>query len=360
MSHEDLDHGSAIYLALTGHYHRKRSGNPPPSPEDYPCQGAILHQVRPTRKFAQTAVHVNGPVVAPQEPAPGQFPGFLGQKHAPFTLGDVSTGEIAVPGLGPQVDLPALRLDERRRLLTQIENALRAQERSAEHLRTSVLYEQAFDMLARPTTRLAFDLRQEPDDLRRRYGLNRTGQGCLLARRLVEAGCPMVTVFLNHNVRGQDAAASDIDEWGWDTHNDIFDGLKNYLLPRFDQAFTAFILDMEARGLLAETLVICMGEFGRAPLVALEKRFAGASPGRKHWASVYSALFAGAGVVQGQTVGSSDSRGAFPASQSYAPWDVTATMFSALGINPSGHYTDATGRPFKISEGRPMRELWES
>jgi hypothetical protein len=358
MSHEDLDHGSAIYLSLTGRYHRKRSGNPPPAPDDLPCQGAILTRLRPSRDFVQTAVHVNGPVVAPREAAPGQFPGFLGQKFAPLTLGDVSSGSIAVPGLEPQLELPTVRLHERQRLLDQIDRSLRGQERLGTLRDSNLLYDQAFAMLERPETRLAFDLGREPDDLRRQYGLNRTGQGCLLARRLVEAGCPLITVFLNHNVRGQDDAGQNIDEWGWDTHNDIFDGLKNWLLPRFDQAFSTFLRDMDERGLLEDTLVVCLGEFGRAPLVALEKRFAGSSPGRKHWGAVYTVLFAGAGVGRGQVVGASDERGAYPATEAFGPWDTMATIFSALGIDPAGHYTDATGRPFQICEGRVIEPLY--
>lgn len=358
MSHEDLDHGSAIYLSLTGRYHRKRSGNPPPAPDDLPCPSAILARVRPSRQFVQTAVHINGPVVAPQEPAPGQFPGFLGLSHAPLTLGDVASGAIAAPGLEPLSDLPTVRMTSRGQLLDQLEATLRQFDRGLSSTEIDPLYDRAFALLARPETRLAFDLRQEPDRLREEYGFNRTGQGCLLARRLVEAGCPLVTVFLNHNVRGQDAASTNIDEWGWDTHNDIFEGLQHWLLPRFDQAFSTLIRDLDQRGLLEETLVVCLGEFGRAPLVALEPRFAGASPGRKHWGAVYSILFAGAGVGRGQVVGASDSRGAYPTTTAYGPWDTLATIFSALGIDPASHYTDPTGRPWQVSDGRVIEPLY--
>jgi hypothetical protein len=358
MSHEDLDHGSAVYLSLTGRYHRKRSGNPPPSPDDLPCAASILTRVRPSREFVQTAVHVNGPVVAPMEPAAGQFPGFLGPKYAPLTLGDVASGALAVPGLEPQVELPQVRLRARGALLEQIEAAVRDVEAWTGAPDAGLLYEQAFAMLERPQTRLAFDLNQEPATLREAYGRNRTGQSCLLARRLVEAGCPLVTVFLNHNVRGQDLAPADPDEWGWDTHNDIFDGLRDWLLPRFDQAFSTFIRDLDSRGLLEETLVVCVGEFGRAPLVALEPRFAGASPGRKHWGAVYSALFAGAGVGRGRIVGASDTQGGYPASEPFGPWDTLATIFSALGIDPAGHYLDAEGRPYQICDGRVIAPLY--
>ncbi|MCA9056426.1 MAG: DUF1501 domain-containing protein, partial [Planctomycetaceae bacterium] len=247
MSHEDLDHGSAIYLSLTGRYHRKRSGNPPPAADDLPCFGSILGRVRPSRDFVQTAVHVNGPIVAPTDPAPGQFPGFLGQKFAPLTLGDVSAGALAVPGLEPLAGLPEVRLRERGRLRDAIDLALQSEATQRRLRDADVLYAQAFEMLERPQTREAFDLSQEPESLREAYGRNRTGQSCLLARPLVEAGCPLTTVFLNHNVRGQDAAGDQIDEWGWDTHNDIFEGLQHWLLPRFDRAFSTFIRDLDDR-----------------------------------------------------------------------------------------------------------------
>lgn len=361
MSHESLDHGSAIYLSMTGRYHQQISGNPPAQPEDYPCQGAILSRLQPTREFVQTAVHLNGPLMAPRTPSAGQYPGFLGESHAPFVVGDVTSTQVAVPGLQLQEQLPTLRIHARRQLLTQIDAAHTAYSKLVEQRGPAIsdsYYDQAYALLDRPATRDAFDLSQESPALREQYGWNRTGQSCLLARRLVEAGCPYVNVFLNHNIRGQDVASEQIDEWGWDTHNDIYDGLQNYLLPRFDRAFSTFMLDMEARGLLDETLVICMGEFGRAPLVALESRFAGATPGRKHWGACYSILFAGAGVMRGQTVGESDRDAAYPASQSFGPWDTMATIFHALGIDPASHYTSPTGQPFRITEGAPISELY--
>jgi hypothetical protein len=323
-----------------------------------PCFTSVLSRVRPSRKFVQTAVHVNGPVVAPQDPAPGQFPGFLGQQFASLTLGDVAAETVAVPGLEPQLELDAPRLSDRGRLLESLDAVVRGESSQRLWVDSTLQYQQAFEMLARPATRQAFDLSAERTVLRDTYGRNRTGQSCLLARRLVEAGCPLVTVFLNHNVRGQDAAADNSDEWGWDTHNDIFAGLRHWLLPRFDRAFSTFIRDLDDRGLLAETLVVCLGEFGRAPLVALEPRFAGASPGRKHWAGVYSILFAGAGVQRGAVVGASDSQGAYPTTEPFGPWDTLATIFSALGVDPQGEYTDATGRPYRITDGRQIEPLY--
>lgn len=358
MAHEDLDHGSAFYLAMTGRYHRRKSGNPLPSPEDQPCFGSVLQRVRPATRFSQTAIHLNGPAEVPNIVAPGQFGGLLGRGYDPMTLGDVSKGNIAVPSLLPHADLPPIRLQARQSLLQSVEAGQRLLEDQKTMLEKHALYQQAFEMLARPEARNAFDLSQEPDSLRDRYGRNRSGQACLLARRLVEAGVPLVTVIWSHNNRGQDKEPDNTDTYGWDTHNDIFYGLKNHLLPRFDQGYSALIEDLDQRGMLEDTLVICMGEFGRAPLVALEPRFAGATPGRKHWSWVYSVAFAGAGVQRGAIVGSSDPRGAYPITEAYGPWDIVATIFSSLGIDPHGHYYDPVERPIRICDGQVIRSLY--
>ena len=358
MAHEDLDHGTAFYLSMTGRYHRRRSGNPLPASDDLPCHGAVLQRVRPTSDFAQTAIHLNGPAEVPLIVAPGQFGGFLGKGYDPLTLGDVSSGEIAIPSLLPHADVPAVRLQSRETLLQAVEQNMRLMENQKLGLEKNALYQQAFNMLARRDAREAFDLSREPSALRDRYGRNRSGQACLLARRLVEAGVPLVTVIWSHNNRGQDVDPSNTDLYGWDTHNDIFQGLQHHLLPRFDQGFSALIEDLDQRGMLQETLVVCMGEFGRAPLVALERNFTGATPGRKHWSWVYSIAMAGAGIQKGAVVGESDSRGAYPRTEPYGPWDVMATMFSALGIDPHQHYFDPVNRPIQICDGRVMSAVY--
>ncbi|MCP4513443.1 MAG: DUF1501 domain-containing protein, partial [Fuerstiella sp.] len=356
--HEDLDHGTAFYLSLTGRYHRRRSGNPLPTAEDHPCHGAVLQRVRPSTAFVQTAVHLNGPAEVPNIVGPGQFGGFLGKAYDPLTLGDVTAQEAAIPSLLPLNDVPPSRLESRQSLLTSIESSMTRLNCDITASNKSVLYRQAFKMLSKQQTRTAFDLSAEHDALRDRYGRNRSGQACLLARRLVEAGIPLVTVIWNHNNRGQDKSPTNTDTYGWDNHNDIFTGLKDHLLPRFDQSFSTLIEDLDDRGMLDETLVVCMGEFGRAPLVKLEPNFAGASPGRKHWPSVYSIVFAGAGVSRGTVVGASDEIGGFPASEHFGPWDTTATIFSALGIDPHHEYTDQVNRPYRISDGKVIDAIY--
>lgn len=358
MSHEDLDHGSAAYLCLTGAYHAKRSANPPPSPNDVPTYGAILRRVRAKSRFVSDAVHLNGPALVPTNLSPGQDGGFLGRAYEPLLVGDPSDAAGTLADIVPHPGLPPVRMNDRLSLKQTLDRYAQRLESAPPAADLTRLYAQALDMLSSRQAREAFNLDAEPTHIRDRYGRHRSGQSLLLARRLVEAGVPYINVIWNQTNRGQDNAPDDPDVYGWDTHNDIFEALKNHLLPRFDESFSAFIEDLDARGLLTETLVVCMGEFGRAPRVALEPRFAGATPGRKHWASVYSLVLAGAGVQRGAVVGASDRLGGEPVTERFGPWDVAATMFHALGIDPRGHYTDTLGRPFAIATGHPIKELY--
>jgi hypothetical protein len=358
MSHEDLDHGTATYLALTGRYHRIRSGNPLPHPSDYPTYGAVLKRLRVTNRFAYEAVHLNAPAYVPFLISPGQDGGFLGREYEPLVVGDPRESDAVLPGLTPQAGLPPVRLQKRKTLKETLDGYRDRLSEDPKLADMSHLYRQALTMLSSSRYRDAFDLEEEPAALRERYGRHRSGQACLLARRLVEAGVPFVNVIWNHSNRGQDRDPADTDVYGWDTHNDIFDALKIHLLPRFDESFATLLEDLDERGLLEDTLVVCMGEFGRAPRVALEPNFAGNLPGRKHWASVYSIVMAGAGVRRGAVLGASDRLGAEPITERYGPWDVAATMFSALGIDHASHYTDVLDRPIAATVGQPMEAIY--
>jgi hypothetical protein len=265
---------------------------------------------------------------------------------------------VAVQGLNPAPEVTSERLEDRRALLAAIDAQCAKMRSNRAALDLDVQYRRAYEVLSSSQCREAFNLDKESASSRDAYGRNRTGQSCLLARRLVEAGVPLITVMLNHSIRGQDMDPESSERYGWDTHNDIFEALKRHLLPRFDQAVAALLEDLDRRGLLDQTLVVCMGEFGRAPKVALEKGFAGSSPGRKHWASVYSIMLAGAGVRRGSVVGASDRLAALPKTTPYGPWDVAATVFSALGIDPAGHYHDLANRPYQIAQGTPIAELY--
>jgi hypothetical protein len=352
MTHDDLDHGSAVYLALTGQFHARKSGNPPVSPKDLPTLGSVLHRIRPSRDLPQSAAYLNGPVLVPDVIGPGQNGGFLGRKYDPFTVRDVTKLGDSIGPMVDQESLSAIRLKDRVDLVQQLDQ-LRAkfETQGQEH-------SQALALLETKKYRDAFRLEMESEATHQAYGQDRAGQACLLARRLVEAGMPLVLSFFNHTIRGQDTHPETTDEYGWDTHNDVFYSLKTHLLPRFDRTFPVLMEDLKQRGLLDSTLVICMGEFGRAQLVAVEKNFAGSSPGRKHWAMCYSIAMAGAGIQGAKTIGSSDRRGAYPSEQPITPGDLFATIYHALGIDPRSHYEDFVNRGYPIATGQVIKGLW--
>jgi hypothetical protein len=297
---------------------------------------------------------VNGPLLIPKDIGPGQNGGLLGRAFEPVLVRDVTDPAGAFGDLEPFPELTTQRLRDREGLLQSLDNAV--QSVGADQ---PTLNKQAFGLLASVQGRRAFDLESEPERIRDRYGRYRAGQACLLARRLVEVGVPFVTVFFNHSIRGQDTSPDITDEYGWDTHNDIFEAMREHLLPRFDYSMSALLEDFEQRGLLESTLIVCMGEFGRAPKVAKEATFVGTTPGRKHWAACYSIIAAGAGLPGGTTFGASDRIAAYPTLDPVTPADIAATMYAALGLDPSGHYQDQNGRIFPLTSGQPLMKLWK-
>ena len=262
LSHDDLDHGSATYLALTGQPHPRKSSNPPALPTDYPTYGAILQRASPSNLLPYTAVHVNGPAFVPEYAAPGQNAGFLGRACEPLLIGDPTDEPIALRGLDPLPEVSASRLADRRaplQALDGFEGAARSE--PCARWSNRIVWRMTCSRRSRCGRRLIYHGNR--CDYASAYGLHRSGRSCLLARWLVEAGVPWITVVWNHTNRGQDKQPEQTDWYGWDTHNDIFDALKIHLLPRFDQSFSALLEDLQQRGLLDSTLVVCMGEFGR-------------------------------------------------------------------------------------------------
>jgi uncharacterized protein (DUF1501 family) len=197
--------------------------------------------------------------------------------------------------------------------------------------------QRAYELLASPASRDAFDLSREPAQVRDAYGPTALGQDCLLARRLVEAGVPLVTVY---SVANRD----------WDTHSNNFESLKKSLLPATDRAVSALLQDLHRRGLLEETLVVWMSDMGRTPRI-------NRAAGRDHWSFCYSVVMAGGGVRGGQVHGSSDRAAAYPASSPVGPADIIATIYHVLGIDHRIQVTDQQGRPFVIGTGQPILAL---
>jgi hypothetical protein len=354
MHHPMTNHNAAAFTALCGRNPLKGDlellGN---DRNDPPCYGAILSATLSERRGLPTFValpHVMYNVVQ----LPGQVAGFLGSAHDPFQVSadpsapDFHLDELELPG-----DLSVDRLDHRALLLRMLEGRLRragattestaAAEQSAPRVDARDVYtEKAFRLLHSPAVQRAFHLGSEDPKLCDRYGRTKLGQSVLLARRLVESGVRFVTVF-DGQYNGQTA--------NWDSHENVFGRLKNDLVPPADQAFAALIDDLSGRGMLEETLVIAMGEFGRTPRI-------NGNAGRDHWPKCYSIVLAGGGVRGGITFGSSDKLGAYPDTDAVTPADLAATLFWRFGLDPVREMIDLTSRPYKLADGQPIKALF--
>jgi hypothetical protein len=341
MSHADFEHGSASYTALTGHPHPLPGTNTPARKEDFPTYGAVVARLKPTERPVPSAA-VLGPVMhqGNRPPMAGQNAGFLGQAFEPFRVDkDPNAQDFAVNELALPSEINAGRFDSRYDLLSRLERRLPAVDRDGEIQGMSDLKRRAFGLLGSGRSRQAFDLNREAPVLRDTYGRHKFGQTLLLARRLVEAEVPLITV---------NWARSNREEW--DTHAKNYPTMKDKLLPPFDQGLAAFISDLDDRGLLDSTMVIALGEFGRTPRINKDA-------GRDHWPDVYSVLVAGGGVKRGAIVGASDQHAAFPMTDPIGPWDLAATMYHLLGVPSKTHLVDRSGRPYSLTPGRVITDL---
>jgi hypothetical protein len=343
VTHRDNDHAIGAYLALTGYSHPKHDIlgiEPPASAQDMPSLGSVVGKLRPADKPVFPYVTLGDLRHFGNNDSMGQNAGCLGKVYDPFTVPFVRpmTGAIDVPGvasLWSAVD--AGQLDGRRQLREQIDRAAPALEATASARNLDDFTRRAYELLASPASRNSFDLAKEPSKVRDLYGPTPFAQNCLLARRLVEAGVPVVTVYSFGNR-------------DWDTHSGNFPALKNTLLPTTDQGVSALLHDLDGRGFLDQTLVVWMGDMGRTPRMNKDA-------GRDHWSFCYSILMAGGGVRGGQVYGSSDRSAAYPSTNPVSPADVAATIYHCLGIDPRAHVSDQQGRPFVVSTGRPIEAV---
>jgi hypothetical protein len=343
MHHPMRNHNSAAVEALCGRTPLK--GDLELLADDansFPCYGSALSYLKPGRPEIPAHValpHVMYNVVT----LPGQTAGFLGAANNPFQVNrdpnerDFHIGELEVPA-----DLSLARLEERHSLLARIDAQIMSAERLARNKAMTVYQEKAFELLRSPAVRHAFDLSQEPAQVRERYGRHTLGQSLLLARRLVEGGVRLINV--NDKVHNGQLA-------NWDSHENNFSRLKDDLLPPADQAFAALVEDLDARGLLESTLVIALAEFGRTPKI-------NKTAGRDHWPDCFSIVLAGGGIRGGTVYGASDKLGAFPATDAMTPGDLAATLFWRFGLDPTTEIRDLTGRPYRLADGEPIRGLF--
>ena len=344
MNHNDAAHLSTAHRFLTGHLApTPNSDAAGPSPRDWPHLGAIVSKLRPTAGAVPALSICRGRSCTPPPPAaghPARTPAGWARHYDPFHVeGDPNDSGYHVEGLGlPDGISPARRLFAAS-LLEQLADTA---ELSGNGPQSWDGYQQnALDSLVSAEARGAFEIDREDPRLRDRYGRHIHGQCLLLARRLIEAGVGLVTV--NWHNDGQ---------FFWDTHGNNFNQLKHRLMPPADQGLAALLEDLDCRGLLDETLVVWVGEFGRTP------RINKANSGREHWPHCYSAVLAGAGVRGGTIYGASDRWAAYPARDPVSPEDLGATILHALGIEPATMVEDALDRPLRINDGTPLVTLF--
>jgi uncharacterized protein (DUF1501 family) len=334
VQHFERDHGVGAYFMLRGYTQPDRSLDRPENQKRAnPTIGAHVARLLGSANGLPPYICVPGLSYLAQ--IEYYTAGWMGRAYDPFVVRsdpNVSTFEVA--GLTPRIEVPPPRLTRRMSLARAIDGQCRLLEASGAVDSMSGNHLRAYQVLSARRTREAFDIGREPARLRDAYGRTRLGQGCLLARRLVEAGVPFVTV----------------DDDGWDHHARVFPALRQRL-PELDRCLSTLLTDLKERGLLETTLVTLLTDFGRTPRI-------NHSQGRDHWPGVFSVLFAGAGTRGGQVIGASDNIGAEPSDSRVTPKDLAATLYHFLGIDPFQDYFSREGRPFKVLDtGQVIEQL---
>ncbi len=343
------NHASAGYYALSGHEPPSDDQRLRDSLDLYPAYGSVVDHLSPSTNGMPTSVaypHVirDGSIV------PAQHASFLGKSHDPLLfLEDPNDANFKLPELSLPDGLSIDRLHRRREMQKLVDQQARLLDFSAEARGFDEYYERAISMLTSDRVRKAFDLSAEKESVRDRYGRTSYGQSCLMARRLVESGVKFVTVYFSSSIGGRR-----VNDGGWDTHGfddtRMYEIVDKYQLPITDQTLPTLLDDLEERGLLDETLVVWMGEFGRTPEI-------NKNVSRDHWPQCYTTLLAGGGVKGGYVYGESDERAKYPAEKPVKPEDLAATIYHLLGIDPSTEIYDRNNRPLIIG-GDPLHEVF--
>ncbi|HEX5442600.1 MAG TPA: DUF1501 domain-containing protein, partial [Pirellulales bacterium] len=357
------DHHAGYYYNLTGHEpdqsFRTLGNNRTPRADDWPFLGTVAGLKSPPHPYLPPVISLPQKPGAPMYTRPGQFAARLGVEYDPlYVEGSLERPlEFTVPALRLEGSVDPARLQSRRGLLGSIDRAALLAEADGQLVTYSKQQERAFTLLASRATRDAFDLTQEPAALRERYGTTVNAMSMLLARRLVEAGVPFVSVFWQENLKTSDAKHC-ASGGGWDTHGNNFGCLREWLLPEFDRCYSALLDDLHQRGLLERTLVFVTSEMGRQPKIGDPRSGGPRGAGRDHWTHAMSVLFAGGGIRGGQVYGSTDRRGEFPAEHPVAPDDIAKTVYHAMGIDDL-EVIDREGRPLQLlPTGSPIAALF--
>jgi hypothetical protein len=349
MATDDNAHSSSGYYMLTGQPHapKNRENANPGSPNDFPSLAAVVRHLRGDRSSLPGAVRLPEHIWNTDKSVwPGQDAGWLGDHADPWlVLCDPSRPDFRPPDISLPVEVTPERLSQRLHLQTLMNRKFRALDDDRID-RWSTWQTKAIDLMQSEEARRAFAIDREPDHVRDRYGRHRFGQSVLLARRLVEAGVSLVQVNWNRAENDPDVKASPM----WDTHKNHAGLLKSHLMTPMDMAYSALLEDLATRGLLEETLVVWMGEFGRTPKI-------NAAGGRDHWGNVFSVALAGGGVRGGAVYGASDRQGGYPVDGRVEPQDLIATIHHCLGHAATTELHDRFGRPLVITRGKPIEAI---
>jgi hypothetical protein len=346
--HTDGIHDPAVYLTLTGRRHPTPLGGLRVSPDDAPHVGALFAALDRSPTAGPKWVEIPETMKMEARTLPGQNGGFLGASADPFRCEVTPDAGVVPPPFGLPEGVDADRLLLRGNLRAALDRRLAAAGSRFDAARTS-----AAELLTSAKLRDAFDLARESEKTRDAYGRYRHGQSVLLARRLVEAGCRLVTVYWGKEPQDwADGVRGRVANNPWDTHRNHFPLLKDSLLPRADRTLSALLDDLRDRGLLNEVLVVWTGEFGRTPVI--DRKWAS----RDHWPGANTVLFAGAGVAAGHVVGKTDARAAEATDTPVSPADVTATVLAALGADPRAEVRDRQGQSFPACDGTPIARVY--
>lgn len=351
--HQETVHDPAVYQMLTGYKHISSAGNLNVEDTDFPQMGTAFGRRDQLPAVMPKVIELPETMKMEARVLPGQNAGFLGGSYDPFRVEITREASLIKPDLALRREISAARLTEVGSFVTKLNGKLARLERTAELDRFGDYQRQALALLSRPGVQAAFDIEREPAAMHERYGRNRHGQSVLLARRLVEAGARFVTVYWGKEPQDwADGKGERLANNPWDTHRNHFALVKDSLTPRADRALAALVNDLAERGLLDETLVVWMGDFGRTPKI--DKKYAS----RDHWPHAFTVVMAGAGLPGGTIDGRTDRHAARVEEHPVSPADLTATIFDALGVDPRSEIRDPRGVSYPISTGRALERLW--